>query len=65
MLSRSDLAPVISRGVRSFDSLDPGEKIQFNGFWVKYLYSFLNIKDQYDAGNIDYAGVFVHHNHPA
>ena len=21
---------------------------------MKYLYSFLNIKDQYDAGNIDY-----------
>lgn len=55
MLTRSDLAPIISRGVNSFDSLTPIEQLQFNGFWVKYLYSFLNIRDHYQAGNIEYS----------
>jgi hypothetical protein len=53
MTTRSEIAAVIGKGVRSYHDLSPTEKIQFNGFWVKYLYSFLNIRDQYMAGNID------------
>jgi hypothetical protein len=53
LASRPDLAPIISRGVVSFSSLSASEKIQFNGFYVKYIFSFMNVRDHFLAGKID------------
>jgi hypothetical protein len=55
MSTRPEMARVLSKGVDSYETLDSVEQIQFNGFWVKYLYTFLSIRDVYLQGNIEEA----------